>query len=110
MPPDDDDLLLRRRLLDRRRNRAGPDHLLGGGGRLMRVHDQADEPRLIRLYPLGYFAGTELLCLGVEDADAVAAVTHIAGDQAAPQGRLYRGQLVAEVLIDAPAFAGIDKQ
>ena len=42
--------------------------------------------------------------------ETMTAIAHIAGDQAAPERRLDRRQLVAEILIDAPAFAGIDQQ
>ena len=76
----------------------------------MAVHDQTNQPRLVLTYPLCDVAGVELLRLGIEDRDAMAAIAHIAGDQAAPERRLDRRQLVAEILIDAPAFAGIDQQ
>ena len=110
MAPHDDDLLLGRRFLDRGRYGAGADHLLRGGRRLMAVHDQTDQPRLVLTYSLCDVAGVELVRLGIEDRDAMTAIAHIAGDQAAPERRLDRRQLVAEILIDAPAFAGIDQQ
>ena len=67
------------------------------------------QARLLLDHPAGGLGGVDRLRLGIDDAGMPAAVQRIAGDQPAPQGRLDRGQIVAEILVDRLPAARVDQ-
>src|SRR3989338_11186441 len=108
MPAYEEDGLLRIPLLDRGAERTRRGHVLSRGGRLMAVDDDRREKWLEFLHAMRHLIRCQLLGLGVNDDDRVAASPQIRRHQTGPYRRLDGGQLGSQHLIDVRAAPPID--
>ena len=88
---------------------AGPDHGLGGGGRLMSEYDHADKHRIQVSDAIGDDIRLQVLRIRIDDRDRIAPIPGVAGDQSTPQRSFNRRQVIAQLLIDLTPATGIDK-